>query len=292
MENMFEDKLSKSIAAVGRISYMNVAPVYCGLDNGLKPSWLKLVNGPPAVLNQMMANGDLDISPVSSAAYARHQDEWLLLPDLSISCFGNVLSVLLVSRHPFDALDNRKVLLTDESATSADLSKLLFASKSIRPVFETGRIKTPADFHEKAGAALVIGDPALASHWDRHVDYVWDLGDMWRSLTNLPFVFALWAVRKSFAEKRPDVVSSVIDCFAVSKNKGKLNIDKIAESASQRLGLDIETSRKYYDLLHYDLGTFQIKGLEAFFEGLYREKIISGKVHLSFFEDQEKTYAA
>ncbi len=292
MENMFEDKLSKSIAAVGRISYMNVAPVYCGLDNGLKPSWLKLVNGPPAVLNQMMANGDLDISPVSSAAYARHQDEWLLLPDLSISCFGNVLSVLLVSRHPFDALDNRKVLLTDESATSADLSKLLFASKNIRPVFETGKIKTLADFHEKAGAALVIGDPALASDWDRHVDHVWDLGDMWRSLTNLPFVFALWAVRKSFAEKRPDVVSSVIDCFAVSKNKGKLNIDKIAESASQRLGLDIETSRKYYDLLHYDLGTFQIKGLEAFFEGLYREKIISGKVHLSFFEDQEKTYAA
>lgn len=292
MENMFEDKFSKSIAAVGRISYMNVAPVYWGLDNGLKPSWLKLVNGPPAVLNQMMANGDLDISPVSSAAYARHQDEWLLLPDLSISCFGDVLSVLLVSRHPFDALDNRKVLLTDESATSADLSKLLFASKNIRPVFETGRIKTLADFYGKAGAALVIGDPALASDWDRHIDHVWDLGGLWRSLMNLPFVFALWAVRKSFAEKRPDLVSSVIDCFAVSKNKGKLNIDKIAESASQRLGLDIETSRKYYDLLHYDLGTFQIKGLEAFFEGLYREKIISGKVHLSFFEDQEKTYAA
>jgi len=292
MENMFEDKFSKSIAAVGRISYMNVAPVYYGLDNGLKPSWLKLVNGPPAVLNQMMAKGDLDISPVSSAAYARHQDEWLLLPDLSISCFGNVLSVLLVSRYPFDALDNKKVLLTDESATSADLLKLLFASKNIRPVFETARIKTLADFHEKAGAALVIGDPALASHWDRHVDHVWDLGDMWHSLTNLPFVFALWAVRKSFAEKRPDVVSSVIHCFAVSKNEGKLNIDKIAKSASQRLGLGMETSGKYYDLLHYDLGTFQIKGLEAFFEGLYREKIISEKVDLSFFEDQEKTYAA
>jgi chorismate dehydratase len=288
---MFEDKFSRSIA-VGRISYMNVAPVYFGLDNGLKPSRLEMVNGPPSVLNQMMASGDLDISPVSSAAYARHQDEWLVLPDLSIACFGKVMSVILVSRHPFDALDNKKVILTDESATAADLLRLLFASKKIRPVFEIGTIKTPADFHEKAAAALVIGDAALASDWDRCVDQVWDLGDMWRSLMDLPFVFALWAVRKSFAEKRPEVVSSVIDCFAVSKNQGKLNIDKIAASASQRLGLDIEICRRYYDILSYDLDAFRIKGLEAFFEGLYREKIITKRVCLSFFEHQEKTCAA
>ena len=58
---------------IGKISYMNVAPIYYGLNAGAGESWLDVVSAPPAVLNRKMAAGDLDISPVSAASYAAHR---------------------------------------------------------------------------------------------------------------------------------------------------------------------------------------------------------------------------
>lgn len=284
MKNHFEHKLSDSAVTLGRISYMNVAPVYHRLDNGLRPAWLKMVTAAPSVLNNLLERGVLDISPVSSAAYARNQDKWLLLPNLSISCFGKVMSVILVSKCPLEALNGRKVILTDESATAAELLRLLFAVKKIAPRFESEAIRSPADLQKKAGAALIIGDSALNGKWEAHFDYVWDLGDIWRDMTGLPFVFATWAVRKSFAAQRPDVVASIMDYFRISKKDGSRSIEEIALSASVKLGVDLERCEKYYDKLFYDLDPFKIKGLETFFEGLYRERLISERVRLSFFE--------
>ena len=111
--------------AIGRINYMNVAPIYYGLDKGFAAQGIsqginqeiKLISGPPSTLNQMMINGCLDISPVSSAAYARNTRKWLILPDLAIACHERVLSVLLVSRYNLEALTGRRFLITDESSS-------------------------------------------------------------------------------------------------------------------------------------------------------------------------------
>ncbi len=275
---------------VGRISYMNVAPVYYGLNNGHKPRWMDMVCAPPAVLNTRLAKGELDISPVSSAAYARNQKEWLLLPDLSISCFGEVMSVLLVSRYPFEQLDGKSVVLTRDSAAAAALTRYLFASQKICPQFETGKILCPDDLPHQAGAALVIGDAALKENWSAHFDHVWDLGEMWMEFTRLPFVFALWAVRRQFAEENPESVSAVIEEFQRSKLLGKQNISRILPLASEKLGISTDTCDQYYQRLHYDLSHLQIRGLERFFNGLYRERIIPEPVNLSFFHE-ERTFS-
>ncbi len=272
---------------VGRISYMNVAPVYYGLNNGHKPRWMDMICAPPAVLNTMLAGGQLDISPVSSAAYARNRKEWLLLPDLSISCFGKVMSVLLVSRCPFAELDGKSLVLTRDSAAAAALTRYLFASQGICPQFETGKVLCPDDLPREAGAALVIGDAALKENWAAHFDHVWDLGQVWMEQTRLPFVFALWAVRREFAEENPESVSAVIEKFRRSKLMGEQNISRIIPLASEKLGISMDICDHYYQRLHYDLSSLQIRGLERFFDGLYRERIILEPVHLSFFHEEE-----
>ncbi len=289
MKSNFKKNSEETFVRVGRISYMNVAPVYYGLDNGLKPAWLKIVNAPPAVLNNMMAIGELDISPVSSVAYARHQDEWLLLPNLSIACFGEVMSVILVSKYPFDKLKDKKVILTDASATGAEFLKLFFALKKVKPLFETGTIQSPEDMKKNADAVLVIGDAALIEKWGAHFDHLLDIGDMWEKLTGLPFVFAVWAVRKSFAGKKPEAVSSIIELFLASKRQGNQNIEQIAASASEKFRLDIDICKKYYNKLCYDLGPLQINSLETFFDKLCKEKIFPEKIKLSFFNSKPKT---
>jgi chorismate dehydratase len=284
MQLSFKNNILIPPVNLGRIVYMNVAPVYYGLDHGLKPDWLNIVSAPPSILNNMMVKNELDISPVSSVAYAKNQDEWLLLPDLSISCFGRVMSVILVSETPFEKLTDNKVIITDSSAAAAELLKLLFSIKKVKPVFETMPIQCPDEIKKSADAALIIGDKALKEKWELHFDHIYDLGRMWLELTDLPFVFALWAVRKSFADKKPEVVSSIIKLFDISKEQGEKNLEDIAKKASEILGIDINICKKYYELLDYHLDPLELKGLTSFFEKLYHKKILPQKVQLRFFD--------
>jgi len=277
------NNFSEPKVKIGRISYVNVAPVYYLLNGSLKPEWCEIVSSPPAALNSMLAMGEIDISPISSVAYALHQNDWLLLPDLSISCMGTVMSVLLASKLPFEELDNRKVILTDDSASAAKLIKLLFLKNNIRPVFESVTIHNPADIDQDADAALVIGDTALNWEWQTMYAHVRDLGEMWQTLTGLPFVFSVLAVRKKFAEKRPDAVSAVIDLLLRSKEEGLKNIEKIIIDTSNKLGLNKDICKRYFNGLSYSLDSSQLKGLNTFFEYLRMEKIISDRVKLSFF---------
>jgi len=145
-------------------------------------------------------------------------------------------------------------------------------------------IQCPDEVKKHAEAALIIGDKALKEKWHVHFDHVYDLGQMWLELTDLPFVFALWAVRKSFADKRPETVSSVIKLFNSSKEEGKKNLKHISQKASEFLGIDINVCKEYYKLLNYNLNPLQLKGIATFFDKLYQEKILPQEVQLRFFD--------
>ena len=283
MDYSTKNNSSEPKVKLGRISYVNVAPVYYLLNGTLKPEWCEIVSSPPAVLNSLLAKGEIDISPVSSAAYAMHKDDWLLLPDLSISCLGKVMSVMLVSKLEFAKLDKRKVILTDDSASAAKLIKLLFLKNNIRPVFKSVTIHNPDDIDQDADAALVIGDTALNREWRILYAHVIDLGEMWQTLTGLPFVFSVWAVRKEFAEKRPDAVSATLSFLLRSRDAGLKNIDKIIIDTSNKLGLHKDICKKYFNGLYFSLDSSQTEGLNTFFEYLRMEKILSDRVKLSFF---------
>ena len=277
MENKHLEKVR-----VGRISYINVAPVYYGLDRSAKPDWLELVTAPPADLNRQLEGGSIDISPVSSAAYAKNHNDWLLMPDLSISSDGKVMSVLLVSHSPISELDGKKVLLSEESASSALLVKYFAATMNISPEFQSSRVCKPSDAMEKAEAALVIGDAGLTEDWAASFEYIYDLGELWKETTGLPFVFAVWAVRKDFAEQYPERLAEIATLFKASKNKGRENYSDIIESASQATGLTKAICEKYFDYLDCDLEEKHIKGLATFFDGLYKYNIIPERVSLEF----------
>ncbi len=268
---------------MGRITYINMDPVYYGLKNDQYPKWIKMVDDVPAVLNRMLSRCEIDISPVSAVAYARHADQWMVLPNLSIASRGKVMSVLLVSKCPIDRLNDQKVILTNESATSVDLLRLIFKLKGIHPHLERGKVNSPGDLPADAQAALVIGDTALRKSWRGTYEYVFDLGQLWQDMTGLPFVFALWAVRRAIVERHPEIVASIVQLFKQSKEKGNAHRSEIITAASQKLGLDRMICRKYYEHLICDLGPAEIKGAETFFKLLFENKILDHPVQLSFF---------
>lgn len=278
------DVIQASAVNLGRIQYINVNPVYDEIEKQPLPAGMKLVSKPPATLNRLLQEGSLDISSVSAAAFARNADDWLMLPDLSIACFGKVMSVLLVSRHEFSDLHEKQVFLTDESATAVDLLKLLFAGQGIQPEFHRGRVKSPKDLTEAAGAGLVIGDAALKHDWHERYPQVYDLCEMWNDRTGLPFVFAVWAVRKPFAEAHPELVTRVFRMLQTSKAAGLARLPLIAEQSAEKLQIPLETSLTYFSSMYYHLSEPEIDCLKTFFKGIYDRRIIDRHPEITFFQ--------
>ena len=73
---------------LGRISYVNMAPVFFRLDAAVHE-----VQGVPTSLNAQLISGELDIAPISSIEYARHADRLRILPRLCVSSEGAVDSI-------------------------------------------------------------------------------------------------------------------------------------------------------------------------------------------------------
>lgn len=268
---------------MGKISYINASPVYYGLDHGLTPAWLSLVPDVPSALNRMIKAGDIDISPISSAYYAMNHRELLLLPDLSISCHGPVMSVICASNHPLEDLTGRTVLFSQESASSSSFLKMIFARQRIEPVFRVGPVGNIRKIDPDADAVLVIGDAALTQPWASRFRHVFDLGQVWFDMTGLPFVFAVWVVRRSFADKYPERVTAAWNLLRASRAAGDAHMDEIIADGGARLGLSLDRVREYYDLLLCDLDPAKVEGMGLFFDGLYRQNILTDPVNIRFF---------
>ncbi len=269
---------------MGKISYINASPVYYGLDNGLLPDWLEMDPDVPSALNRKIIEGKIVISPISAAFYAMNHKELLLLPDLSISCHGKVLSVILVSRYAMDELSGKTVRLSRESASAASFLKMIFHQKNITPIFQTGDVGHIESVSREVDAALIIGDTALTLPWQKHFNYCIDLGQFWYEMTGLPFVFAVWVVRRSFAESNPLLVKKIHDLLMASKDSGYQNLDKIIEVSHQKLNIEKKLVKEYFDLLFCDLDQEKIRAMEIFFDSLFEQGILTQKANIRFFK--------
>lgn len=268
---------------MGKITYINASPVYYGMDNGMTPEWLSLVPDVPAALNHKIKNGEIDISPISAAFYAMNHEDLLILPDLSISCNGDVLSVICASKYPLDDLTGRQVMFSNESASGASFLRMIFSLRGIKPIFQVGSVKHMDLVPENIDAVMVIGDAALTQPWENRFEYRFDLGRIWHEMTGLPFVFALWVVRKSFARHHPEMVAAAHDLLLSSMAEGYRNIETVIRAGQDKLGLSHDLIKKYYDLLVCDLDPLKVKAMGMFFDSLYDQNILTRKAGINFF---------
>jgi chorismate dehydratase len=188
-----------------------------------------------------------------------------------------------VSRCNLESLTGRRILITDESASARDLCRLIFSHKSVRPEFVFGKVKSPWQLPKEIDAALVIGDSALSRPWGQVFPHVYDLGTQWWRMTGLPFVFAVWAVRKEFARKHPERVEAVLALLKTSRGLGSENMESIIDKACDKLEIDVSTARLYYESLVYHLSDRAKEGMELFYKGLYQTGITNQAAPLYFF---------
>ncbi len=271
---------------VGRISYRNVIPIYHPLESGAIPHSFEFTYGPPAKLNKIMAQGKLDLASMSSIEYARHPGRYYLLPDLAIGSCGPVQSVLLLSRVPIEDLDGRSILVSSETHTSGTLLRILFARyMPMRVRYVTAQRPDVLSQGDNPSAVLAIGDEALTLRSHPDFPYIWDLGEVWRLWTGLPFVFGVWGARREFLDALPGGVepeNGPCHTLLTAKRWGEAHMDVIIKEACRGGLLDADAMRSYFEGLVFDLGEREQQGMRLFYEYLVEMGEIPAVPEFSF----------
>jgi chorismate dehydratase len=243
---------------------------------------VKIISGVPTKLNQLFLEGKIDLTPLSSIEYARHQDKGIILPDISISADGSVGSILLFSRRPVTELDGCTVAVSKSSATSVVMLQVLFEHYYHLNAAFVDRLPDLDAMLKEAEAALLIGDEALIGR--RRVQReglpfrITDLGEVWKHFTGEKMVYALWVVRREFACRYPEETRALANILTAAKEEGMKRLPEIIRVGQRRTGLPGHVVEEYFSLVRYGFDAEYRRALLLFYDYAYKSGLIDDRV--------------
>ena len=252
-----ESNLEGSLAPfrVGSVGYLNAVPLTRGLEEEVRFTT-------PAGLAELLRKDELDAALVS-VVEVLFTDRYDVLDGIAIASLGEVQSVLLAHRRPLE--EAREVFCDTASLTSIELVRVLLAERGVRPQIKP----LPSyDFSALPDYALLIGDRALDLLLGPHEHQIWDLGAAWYELTRLPFVYAVWALRRGVEN------SNLKRLIREARDFGLDTLDSIIRSRTEYT-LDFRQDYLGWHI-HYHLGADEKRGLARFIELL--RKHTAGRV--------------
>jgi chorismate dehydratase len=270
---------------IGKIPYANLFPLFYYLENKCGHSNYKFVSGVPSGLNKLLRNGKIDISPSSSIEFLRYKDKYSIIPWLSISSSGPIGSIYLFSTVPIESLNKKTIAVSSHSETSVALLKIIlndFFSLDCR--FKTITKCSLKEILKSFPAVLLIGDEAMKAKKQLTVNskqstvnshsslitghcsppYIYDLGELWFKTTGLPFVFALWIVRKKTILQKRELMKELFSDLIKAKHYIQKSPLLIARHAPQRKWLSIKELADYWNGISFDFTDKHLEGLRLF----------------------------
>jgi chorismate dehydratase len=233
---------------VGSVPYLNAVPLTRGIED-------EVIFAPPSRLAQQLEREELDAALVSVTAVL-FNDRYDVLDGVAIASLGEVKSVLLGHRRPL--AEAKEIFCDTASLTSVQLLRVLLAEQGLSPKFKLLRsYAAPQDLPD---FVLLIGDPALDFLQAAAEHRIWDLGTAWFELTRLPFVYAVWALRRGLENK------ALRGALRETKAFGLETLDSIIRNRTE---YTYEFRKDYLSWnIHFHLGTDEKRGLAKFAEFL------------------------
>lgn len=242
-----ESNLAGSLAPfrVGSVKALNTVPVTRGLED-------QVTYATPARLAEMLRRDELDAALVSVVEPLQN-DRYDILDGVAVASLGEVKSVFLAHRRPL--AEASTVFCDPASLTSVMLLRILFAERGLNPEFK------PLDEYAAAGGndfVLLIGDVALDFLFAPREHEILDLGAAWFELTGLPFVYAVWALRRGVEN------SGLRRQLREAMDFGVDTLDHIVR---QRTEYTEDFRKDYFGWhIHYHLGSDEKRGIAKFME--------------------------
>lgn len=234
---------------MGAVSYLNTKPLLYGIERSPLLERIELTTDHPASIAEMLLKDEIDIGLVP-VAIIPEMKEYYINTRYVIGCNGPVASVCLFSEAPVEGL--RKVLMDNQSKTSVVLAKILLKDYwKVSPEYEEASSGFLEEIKGRTGA-VVIGDRALKQRFIS--SYTYDLGEAWKKMTGLPFVFAAWISNKKLDP-------GWVEAFDEANGAGVRHIDLVLEGLPE----DLINLKDYYTrYLSYELDAEKERGLEVF----------------------------
>lgn len=233
---------------VGSVRALNAVPLTRGLES-------EVIYDIPAKLAQMLQRDELDAALVSVVEALFH-DRYDILDGIAVASLGEVKSVFLAHRKPL--AEAKEIFCDPASLTSVTLLKVLLAERGLKPEFkplEHYAVAPEKDF------VLLIGDPALDFYFanqSQPTHEIFDLGAAWTELTGLPFVYAVWALRREV--HTPELRRQL-------REAREFGLDTLDHIISSRTEYTLEFRKDYLGWhIHYHLAADEKRGIAKFVE--------------------------
>jgi len=274
---------------LGAVGYLNARPLVYELERLPR---FDVRYDTPSECARLLHEGATDLGLIPSIEYLRG-GPYRIVPDIAIASDGPVASVALYTTKSVDEI--RSIAMDTSSRTSVALTQVLCARHfKIAPAF----VHLGPDLTvmlSRCDAGLIIGDAALLLDHTKvrlKADATTalpgvrlqpdlqkiDLGELWKSMTGLPFVYAFWA-------GRPAVLTAEdVTALQQARDAGEAQPERIAQayfaSAPEHHALGAQYLR---DNIKYHLGDAERAGLETFYRYAAEAGVVADAGRLDFY---------
>lgn len=267
---------------VGVVSFLNTLPLIHGLD---RLGDVSLKHSVPSCLIDDLLSGETDLALCSSIDYQRSPEDLVVVPVGLLGCDGPTLTVRLYSKRPIEAID--EVFCDTDSHTSVALLRILLRERwgiapTLTPYHAREHVSRgrPVDWPP---AMLLIGDKVVTDSPPAvRYPHQLDLGEAWRELTGLPFVFATWMAKASTPAERIAPATLALDRQR-RRNAGRIETI-IAEHASER-GWPLDLAETYLrERLAFDPSPERWEGMRRFFDRAREHGLVESTRPIRFLD--------
>ena len=248
-----ELSLTKTPMLLGSVPYLNARPLHWTIREPV--TFLE-----PRALALELAEGRLQAGLVPLFSVLENAAAYHVLDSYAIGSLNTVYSVVMTHALPVARL--KTIALDPASRTSNHLIRLLLEKYyRIRPHYVSP--------DEPADGQVMIGDPAISYRQSHPDERYLDLAQSWHSHTGLPFVFAVWAIRRD-----------AHDVKGIART--------LREAAAEGLAARPAIARTRFELryltenLYYHLGPQQTRAIGVYADGLVELGLLARRPELSY----------
>ncbi len=242
---------------IGKIPYLNSVPFYSDFEK----RQFKILPVAPRRMGELSTAHFIDAGIFSLMDYFA-QEENLELMNYCIATRDQVKSVMLFSKEGWGDLEGKRIGVTDDTATSIRLLQVLL-KKKYGVEASLVRMHSGVNDHSEFDAILLIGDEALRKNKFGlpGFELVFDLAKEWYDWQKLPFVFAVWALKKSLESEKKSELKYLLES---SLEKGETMLESVGTLHGKQIGLMPSETREYLEGFNYRLGDRERTAMEVF----------------------------
>lgn len=240
---------------VALVSYFNTRPFTDGLQHWFGEDELSLSEVPPSECAAQLKAGlcDMALMPVGALS---DFDGISIMKDHCLGADGKVDSVFLFSHVP--VREATSLVLDPHSRSSNGLAAVLmreYWEREIPVIFPTGERFSQI---EGSVCGVAIGDKAFALK-DQY-PFVYDLAEIWKRYSGLPFVFAVWAYR-------PDALNEgMMQRVRMALEWGRTHREKSARKWAEHYGYTTDDAVNYItNSISYEFDSAKHEAMKKYF---------------------------